>query len=317
MKLIAPMRQAIYIFSIAFLMSSCVSSKMFNEIEGRYANLKVENAQLENEHSQLIKNYDSLRYHYGELVENYEKQSQVLATTSGTLATLQDAYSALERNSSEALQESIETNRNLLDQIQIKEGELLSERTRLDSLQNELAEKISRVEKLEVVVAENEALMNAVKEALTEALTQFEGNGLTVEQRDGKVYVSMENKLLFKSGSWAVGPTGKQAIAQLGKVLASNPEIAILIEGHTDTDPYIGSNNLNGNWDLSAKRATEIVKLLLKNKTIKPDNLTAAGRGEYSPIASNTSSVGKAKNRRIEVVLRPKLDKITTLLESN
>ena len=81
------MRQAIYILSIAFLMSSCVSSKMFNEIEGRYANLKVENAQLENEHSQLIKNYDSLRYHYGELVENYEKQSQVLATTSCLLYT--------------------------------------------------------------------------------------------------------------------------------------------------------------------------------------------------------------------------------------
>lgn len=152
---------------------------------------------------------------------------------------------------------------------------------------------------------------------MTEALTQFEGNGLTVEQREGKVYVSMENKLLFKSGSWAVGPTGKQAINQLGKVLASNPEIAILIEGHTDTDPYIGDNNLSGNWDLSTKRATEIVKLLLNNKTIKPENLTAAGRGEHAPLASNALAAGKAKNRRIEVVLRPKLDKITALLERN
>lgn len=164
------MKQALFILLFSIVASSCVSSKMFNEIEGRYANLKVDNAQLENEHNQLIKNYDSLRYHYGELVEQYEKQSQVLATTSGTLSTLQDAYTALERNSSEALQESIETNRNLLDQIQIKEGELLEEKTRLDSLQGELTEKISRVERLEALVAENEALMNAVKKRLDRSI---------------------------------------------------------------------------------------------------------------------------------------------------
>ena len=116
------------------LCTGCVSSKIFNEIESRYATLKGENASLETAHNQLIKNYDSLRYHYGELVGQYEKQSQLLATTSGTLATLQDAYAALEQNSNEALQASIEKNRGLLEEIQIKEGELLSERTRLDSL---------------------------------------------------------------------------------------------------------------------------------------------------------------------------------------
>ena len=297
------------------LVVSCVSSKMFNEIESRYAQLKGEHTTLEKEHDQLIKNYDSLRYHYGELAKQYEKQNQLLATTSGTLVNLQSAYSALEQNSSEALQASIEENRNLLEKIQIKEGELLDERSRLDSLSQELSSRISRVDELERLVADKEAVMGALKNALTDALNSFEGNGLSVEQRGGKVYVSMENKLLFKSGSWSVGSTGKQAIRQLGDVLATNPEIAVLIEGHTDTDPYIGDDKLSGNWDLSTKRATEIVKLLLKNNSIKPDNLTAAGRGQHLPLASNKTAAGKAKNRRIEVILAPKLDKIAELLE--
>lgn len=307
------MKKALLLLILS-LCTSCVSSKIFNEIESRYATLKGENASLETAHNQLIKNYDSLRYHYGELVGQYEKQSQLLATTSGTLATLQDAYAALEQNSNEALQASIEKNRGLLEEIQIKESELLSERTRLDSLKRELSSRIARVEELEGLVADKEALMSALKTALTDALVSFKGNGLSVEQRDGKVYVSMENKLLFQSGSWSVGNTGKQALKQLGSVLAANPEIAVLIEGHTDSDPYIGNDNLSGNWDLSTKRATEIVKLLLKNNKIKAENLTATGRGQHQPLATNKTAAGKAKNRRIEVILTPKLDKIAALL---
>lgn len=299
------------------LMSSCVSSKMFNEVESRYADLKGTHAKLETEHEELIKNYDSLRYHYGELVAQYEKQSQLLATTSGTLATLQSDYQALELNSTEALQASIETNRNLLEEIQIKEGELSQKKNHLDSLTQELSARIARVDELEVLVSDKETAMNNLKNALTTALVSFEGNGLSVEQKGGKVYVSMENKLLFKSGSWTVESNGRKALAQLGEVLASNPEIAILIEGHTDSDPYNGNEQLSGNWDLSTKRATEIVKLLLKNRTINPENLTAAGRGEFHPLAENDSAEGKAKNRRIEVILTPKLDKIAELLETS
>ena len=299
------------------LMSSCVSSKMFNEVESRYADLKGTHAKLETEHEELIKNYDSLRYHYGELVTQYEKQSQLLATTSGTLATLQSDYQALELNSTEALQASIETNRNLLEEIQIKEGELSQKKNHLDSLTQELSARIARVDELEVLVSDKETAMNNLKNALTTALVSFEGNGLSVEQKGGKVYVSMENKLLFKSGSWTVESNGRKALAQLGEVLASNPEIAILIEGHTDSDPYNGNEQLSGNWDLSTKRATEIVKLLLKNRTINPENLTAAGRGEFHPLAENDSAEGKAKNRRIEVILTPKLDKIAELLETS
>ena len=111
-----------------------------------------------------------------------------------------------------------------------------------------------------------------------------------------------------------VGAEGKKAVEQLGAVLADNPEIAILIEGHTDNVPYTGSGQVKGNWDLSTKRATSIVQILKANDEIKPENLTAAGRGEYAPIATNDTTEGRAKNRRIEVILTPKLDEISKLL---
>jgi chemotaxis protein MotB len=124
----------------------------------------------------------------------------------------------------------------------------------------------------------------------------------------------MENKLLFESGSWAVNTRGREAVMQLGNVLAENPEIAVLIEGHTDTIAYSGNGNIKTNWDLSTKRATSIVSILTENTKILKENLTAAGRGEFAPIAPNTTSEGRSKNRRIEVILTPKLDEISKLL---
>ena len=127
----------------------------------------------------------------------------------------------------------------------------------------------------------------------------------------------MENKLLFQSGSWAVNSEGRKAVQQLGAVLAQNPDIDVLIEGHTDNVPYGGSGQLKDNWDLSTKRATSIVQILRENAEIDPQNLTAAGKGEFAPVATNESETGKAKNRRIEVILTPKLDEITKLLNEN
>ena len=178
----------------------------------------------------------------------------------------------------------------------------------------ELESRSQRVAELENVIASKDAAMHKLKDAISKALTNFEGKGLTVEQRNGKVYISMENKLLFESGSWYVGAQGKQAVKQLGSVLAENPEISVLIEGHTDNVPYKGNAQLSGNWDLSAKRATAIVNILRENDAINPENLTAAGRGEFAPIAANDTAEGKAKNRRIEVILTPKLDEISKLL---
>jgi chemotaxis protein MotB len=126
----------------------------------------------------------------------------------------------------------------------------------------------------------------------------------------------MENKLLFQTGSWSVGTEGKKAIVEVGKVLAQNPEISVLIEGHTDNDKILGSigGGIESNWDLSTKRATAIVNILAENKAVNKENLTAAGRGEFAPIASNETAEGKAKNRRIEIILTPKLDEISKML---
>src|SRR5690606_27632994 len=158
--------------------------------------------------------------------------------------------------------------------------------------------------------------LNSLKESLSDGLYSFGGKGLTVAQNDGKVYVSMENKLLIPSGSWTVSRQGGEAGGGLAKVLAKNPDISILIEGHTDTDKITGNlgGGITNNWDLSTKRATAIVNILEENPSIVRKNLTAAGRSEFAPIASNNSTDGKAKNRRIEVVLTPNLDEINKLL---
>ena len=309
------MKKIILLTLTAVSLVSCVSSKMFNEIEGNYAQLKVDHAVLEKENSELLIRYDSLRYHYGELMTQFEQIEMELDRSKKSYETLEDSYKALEQNSNAALQESIEQNRGLLDEIQLKESELSDERSDLDSLQNELASKIARVNELERVIANKEALLSKLKSSLSKALLSFDGKGLTVEQRNGKVYVSMENKLLFKSGSWAVGSEGKQAIKQLAMVLEQNKDISVLIEGHTDDDPYIGDSKLSGNWDLSVKRATAIVHLLLQNKGVMPANITAAGKGEYSPVVPNSSADNRSKNRRIEVILAPKLDEIGKLLQ--
>jgi chemotaxis protein MotB len=191
---------------------------------------------------------------------------------------------------------------------------LAIEEARLKKMQKDLQARSKRVDELEAIITAKDAKMNALKDAISAALTNFEGKGLTVEERNGKVYVSMENKLLFESGSWEVNSRGREAVVALGKVLGDNKEIAVLIEGHTDNVPYGEKGLIKNNWDLSTKRETAIVNILTENNDIPKDNLTAAGRGEYAPIGPNTTSEGRAKNRRIEVVLTPKLDAINKLL---
>lgn len=303
------------------LFSSCVSKKIYTELEDKYANLKKEHRQLSDENqtlsdakTKLENDLDKLNKAYDEAVEQRDQLQSELAATKTNLDNLKASYKALEENSSAAIATNSKKNRELLALLEAKEQALAAESERLNKLQNELQSRSQRVAELEAVIANKDAAMTKLKDAISKALTNFEGKGLTVEQRDGKVYISMENKLLFGSGSWFVGTEGRQAVQQLGSVLAENPDIAILIEGHTDNVPYKGSAQLSGNWDLSTKRATAIVNILRENKTINPENLTAAGRGEYAPIASNDTAEGKAKNRRIEVILTPKLDEISKLL---
>lgn len=299
------------ILGAGFLLTSCVSSKVFKDLEGRYSDLQQENRDLNYE---LEQTREQSERELATLQEQYDALQAELQSTTASYNNLKESYDALEANSSSALAENSKRNRELLAQLEEKEKALATEQQRLEKLEKDLAARSSRINELESVIAAKDAKMNALKDALSKALTNFEGKGLTVEERDGKVYVSMENKLLFSSGSWSVGAEGREAVEQLGTVLADNPDIAVLIEGHTDTVPYNGSGQLKDNWDLSTKRATSIVQILQENNRIDPENLTAAGRGEYAPIASNDDAEGRAKNRRIEVILTPKLDEISKLL---
>lgn len=308
--------------SSAFLLSSCVSSKVYNDLEGKYLGLQEENQELTEDlralrerNSNNERELEQLRSELETVTAERDRLENEYNATKTKYDNLVKSYDALEENSSSALAENSRRNRELLAELEEKETALMREQERLEKLEKDLAARSRRVDELEGVIAAQDAKMNALKESLSKALTNFEGKGLTVEQRDGKVYVSMENKLLFGSGSWAVGAEGRRAVEQLGEVLAENPDIAVLIEGHTDNVPYGGTGQLRDNWDLSMKRATAIVQILEENSNINPQNLTAAGRGEFAPIASNETAEGRAKNRRIEVILTPKLDEISRLLE--
>ncbi|WP_269685997.1 OmpA/MotB family protein [Flavobacterium lacustre] len=304
--------------SIALLLfaltTSCVSKKIYNDLESKYADLKKENRSMADENANLLKAKNQLELDGTALKSELEKAKSDYAklksdyeASQNKFKVLQDSYAALEKNSNDALQSNMKKNRDLLEQLEAKGKALAIEQERLNK-------SAQRLQELEDLIAAKEASMKKLKETLSKALNSFEGKGLTVEQKNGKVYVSMENKLLFNSGSWAVGAEGKKAVIEVGKVLGDNPDISVLIEGHTDDDAFTASGPIADNWDLSTKRATAIVAILSENKKINKQNLTAAGRGEFSPLASNATAEGKAKNRRIEIILTPRLDEIAEML---
>jgi len=309
-------KASIGLLVLALSASSCVSKKIYNDLESKYSDLKKENRSIADENAELqkIKNQleldrDKLTKDLSNTKADLEKQKADLAAEQKKFKLLQDSYNALEKNSNDALEKNMNKNRELLAELEAKSKKLAEEQARLDKTANRLNE-------LEAMIAAKEAAMKKLKDTLSKALNNFEGKGLTVEQKNGKVYVSMENKLLFNSGSWAVGSEGRKAVVELGKVLGDNPDLSVLIEGHTDDDPYGGSGPIANNWDLSTKRATAIVAILSENTSINKQKLTAAGRGEFSPLASNASAEGKAKNRRIEIILTPNLDEIAEMLNS-
>lgn len=277
------------------LLTSCVTRRLYNELDAKYKNCAEELERLTGESSDL----KAQSFDLGTKNQSLQSQLEEAVAQRDKLKIaydqLQKEYSSLEKNSDQAIKAEIE---------------------RLNSLKKELDGKSSRVAELEGKLAAQDKNLRNLKESLSKALFEFEGKGLTVEQKNGKVYVSMENKLLFPSGSWTVSSEGKNAVKQLAEVLAKNPDIAILIEGHTDTDKIMGNlgGGITNNWDLSTKRATAIVNIIEQTNGIDKKNLTAAGRSEFAPIASNSSAEGKAKNRRIEVILTPKLDEISKLL---
>ena len=318
------LKRFIFLSVITLTTTSCVSSKLYKELEGKYNTLKSDYDELSGNNDleilqkkELEQQLNTLQTSFDEVQSERNQLAQEVDALRKKYDNLDAAYTALEQNSSKSIEENAQKNRELLAQLEAKEQALAVENDRLMRLEADMQERAQRIAELEALISAKDQAMTDLKNAISNALTAFEGKGLTIEQRDGKVYVSMENKLLFRSGSWAVGAEGKKAIRQLGNVLGENPDIAVLIEGHTDNVPFSSGGQVANNWDLSTKRATAIISILSENKNINLENLTAAGRSEYAPIATNETSEGKAKNRRIEVVLTPKLDEISKLLNSN
>jgi chemotaxis protein MotB len=291
------------LFIVFFFCSSCVTTKVFNDLEVRYYEMKTQSNALKNSKDSIQKSWVKLNEKWNETKSYLKRSRDSINSGLNDIKILQDEYFLLKENSDQKIKENIEKNNSLIKEIAIKETELQS--------------RLDRVNELEKMINEQKTSLNQLKESLSDALLNFEGKGLTVKQRNGKVYISMENKLLFKSGKWDIEREGKKALTQLSRVLEKNPDISILIEGHTDNVPFTSIGVVESNWDLSTKRATAVVKILLKNNQILPQNLTAAGRSEYLPIAPNSSKEGRASNRRIEVILSPSLEKITKLLEIN
>lgn len=287
---------------LLFSLQSCVSSRVFNDLEELYAQLKMD-------HEALSQKKDSLRMaalawekRSDSLAEKLEKAQSSLSKLAKAHRQLQKEFSLLQKSSDSSIQKALVENSSLLEKIEEK--------------QQQLVFRSKRVSELESLMKAQEEALNSLKQRLSDELLNFEGKGLTVEQRNGKVYVSMQNKLLFRSGQWKVGKEGKQALQQLATVLAENPDIAILIEGHTDNVPFKGKGAVEGNWDLSTKRATAVVQILLENGLVFPENLTAAGRSEFLPVGPNSTLEGRTANRRIEIILSPNLNEISVLLNS-
>ena len=314
------LKKIAFLVVITLSVTSCVSKKVYQELESKFNNLRSSNLELLKEKDELVASKKALEANLENLKNDYDalkNKKLILENEFSSLQTkhknLEESYDALSTQSSKKLAEQAQKNQELLAELEAKELKLAAENSRLEKLQKELKQRSEQIDELESLINAKEAQMQQLKNAISNALHNFEGKGLTVVHKNGKIYVSMENKLLFNSGSWAVGVEGKKAVEQLANVLAENKDINVLIEGHTDDVPYTGSTLID-NWDLSVKRATAIVRIL-ENKGVDPTQITAAGRSKFVPVDTNKTAEGKAKNRRIEIILAPNLDQISKLLK--
>lgn len=299
------------------LFTSCVSSKKYEELQLNYEKLKVSNSRLDDQFTELKTQQSYLERAKADLELDKEAlllEKQKLEQSMEELARLQQKRQSDYKQETSALQEQIENDQRTLAE---KTRELQERTERLNRLEADFNASKAKLMELEHMLAAKDSVTNALRRKVSDALLGFEGKGLSVTKKNGKVYVSLDEKLLFKSGSYAIEARGAEAIRELAKVLEVNPDINIMVEGHTDDVPYRGSGDLKDNWDLSVKRATTVVRTLLQSATIDPKRIVAAGRSEYMPIDVSRTTEGRQKNRRTEIILTPKLDELLELLEQS
>ncbi len=237
---------------------------------------------------------------YRELDSSYRALNQKYNDLAEKHRGLQNNYNEMNDKYTELIRSSLNRTEQLNLALKEKGEQLLAREKRLAEL--------------EVLIRRQDSITNALNNIIKKALLSFNSDEITVEMKNGKVYVSMTDKLLFRSGSADVEDKGKDAIKKLSEVLNKNTDVSIMIEGHTDNIP-IKTAQFQDNWDLSVGRAINIVRLLDETYKVDAKRLTAAGRGEYMPKASNDTPEGRAKNRRTEIILTPKLDELYKLIE--
>ena len=310
--------------ALIIVLTGCVSTQQYEALQSQLDEAEEENAalrlsrqdaeissrELEGELAKLTGQHASL----SEDVERIGAQAKLLREE---VARLTELNEALTDQSSGRLSNIAEENRQLLEDVMRIREELQEREDRLNRLERDLNEKSAllearsqRVQELESLLEARERAAEALRARLAEALLGFQGKGLNVEQRNGKVYVSMEAQLLFPSGSAQVDPLGRQALAGLAEVIAEQTDLEIVVEGHTDTDQLRSTSIPRNNWELSVLRATAVVGILLENPGVDPAMLSASGRSEHHLVDAND----KAKNRRIEVILAPNLDSLYELI---
>ncbi|MBB5635810.1 chemotaxis protein MotB [Pedobacter cryoconitis] len=252
---------------------------------------------------------------YKALLARQDSLSNGWTGAQGSIDNLQSAISKLQRDTA-----------NLNGQINELQGKYKAingsyaklkdnSSSAISKLSEDLKKREQRLKEVEEVLRKRDEASNQLKEKLQQALLGFSKNGLTVEMKNGKVYVSLTDKLLFPSGSIVIDEKGKQALTQLAKVLKEQPEIIIAVEGHTDSQKITNLGQIKDNWDLSVLRSTSVVRYLTETEKVAGVRLTATGKGEFQPLELNTTPEGRSKNRRIEIVLSPKLDELYDLIK--
>lgn len=309
---------------IVLFMASCVSQKKYTELEARQRQCsddltmaQQQNLELTAERTELTSRLEQMMKEAGNLRNDTARLGMALRDSRYSQERLQKSYQELLENSERNITGSKNEIQKILAELQMAQEKLLHRQDSIRNMEYELAVKQKKLLELQRVLAAKDSAVMALRKKVTDALLGFQGKGLTIETRNGKVYVSLEESLLFNSGSYSIGSRGETALGQLAGVLATNRDINVVIEGHTDNVPYKGAGQLKDNWDLSVMRATAVVKILTKGGKVDPSRLTAAGRGEYMPLATNQTTDGRATNRRTEIILTPKLDELFQIIEAN
>jgi chemotaxis protein MotB len=322
---------------IILFSTSCVSGRKFSSVQDKGRQFmnerddyKTDNITLEMKNKELVAKLATLEKEMSTVEQEIlsaqssrDKAVEDLNRISGKYNELQNAQEDMIKGNVketqklltelQAAQENLQKKEDLLRQL---EQNLDTKKASLDELTFELEKRNARLAELEKILDAQKKIVQDLKNKVSEALLGFENNGLTVTMKNGKVYVSLDEKLLFKSASYDIDVNGKNALKKLAGVLEKNPGIQITIEGHTDNVPYNpGSGQLKDNWDLSVKRATTVVRVLLEGSKIDAKRLTAAGRSQYLPVDEGTTADARQKNRRTEIVLTPDLTELYQLID--